>query len=303
MPSASDFPTQTFNAANYWVDVVYSTGPPDTTPPTVLSVTPAAGATGVSVSATATATFSEAMNAATITTSTVVLRNPSNGIVSSTVAYNAATHVVTLTPSAALAVSTTYTATITGGSGGVKDISGNALVSNFVWSFTTGTGPTCPCTIWNAAAAPGQIASDTNAVELGVRFRADANGHITGVRFYKAATNTGTHTGSLWTNTGTLLATATFSGETASGWQQVAFSTPVAVTANTTYVVSYHTNVGNYGFDGAYFASAGVDNAPLHGLANGVDGANGVYLYGASAFPTSSFNAANYWVDVVFAQP
>ena len=52
---------------------------------------------------------------------------------------------------------------------------------------------------------------------------------------------------------------------------------------------------------GGYFTSAGVDNAPLHALANGVDGANGVYVYGASAFPTQTFNAANYWVDVVFA--
>ena len=134
-----------------------------------------------------------------------------------------------------------------------------------------------------------------------MRFRADTNGTATGVRFYKGATNTGTHVGSLWTNTGTLLATATFTSETASGWQQVTFAAPVTLTANTTYVVSYHTNTGNYGVNGAYFASAGVDNAPLHALATGVDGANGVYVYGASAFPTQTFNAANYWVDVVFA--
>jgi hypothetical protein len=283
------------------VDVVYNTAAPDTTPPTVLSVTPVNGATGVSVAASATATFSEAMNAATMTTSTVVLRNPSNGIITSTVSYNAGTNVATLTPTAALAASTTYTLTITGGSGGVKDLAGNALASNFVWSFTTGTGTTCPCTIWNASATPAQIATgDSSPVELGVRFRADANGTISGVRFYKAATNTGTHVGSLWSNSGTLLATATFTGETASGWQQVSFSTPVSITANTTYVISYHTNTGNYGYNGAYFASAGADNAPLHALANGVDGANGVYLYGATAFPTQTWNATNYWVDVVY---
>jgi hypothetical protein len=297
----SAFPTQTFNATNYWVDVVYNTGAPDTTPPTVLSVAPVNGATGVSVTASATATFSEAMNAATITTSTVVLRNPSNGIVASSVTYNASTNVATVTPTQALAASTTFTATITGGSAGVKDVSGNALASNFVWSFTTGAGTTCPCTIWNASATPAQIeTSDSSAVELGLRFRADRNGTITGVRFYKAGTNTGTHIGSLWSNTGTLLATATFSGETASGWQQVLFTTPIAVTANTTYVVSYHTDTGNYGFTGGAFTSAGVDNAPLHALATGVDGANGVYRYGATAFPTNAFNATNYWVDVVF---
>jgi hypothetical protein len=68
-----------------------------------------------------------------------------------------------------------------------------------------------------------------------------------------------------------------------------------------TYVISYHTDTGNYGFGGAYFTSAGVDNPPLHALADGADGANGVYLYGAGAFPTESFNGANYWVDVVYS--
>ena len=296
---ASTFPTQTFNASNYWVDVVYNVAAPDTTPPTVSSVTPN-GLPPVSPATSVTATFSEAMNASTITTSTFVLRNPGGNIVASTVGYNTGTNVATLTPSAPLAASTTYTATITGGAGGVKDLAGNALASNFVWSFTTGTGPTCPCTIWSASTTPGGTANDPNAVELGVRFRADSSGTITGIRFYKAATNTGTHTGSLWSNSGTLLATATFTGESASGWQQVTFGSPVTVTANTTYVASYHTNAGNYSVNPAYFASAGVDNAPLHALATGVDGANGVYLYGASAFPTQTFNAANYWVDVVF---
>jgi hypothetical protein len=301
---AGGFPTQTFNATNYWVDVVYNTGAPDTTPPTVTSVTPANGATGVGVGTSVAATFSEAMSASTITTSTVVLRNPSNAIVTSTVSYNTSTNVATLTPTPALAASTTYTATITGGSSGVKDLAGNALASNFVWSFTTGAASTCPCSIWSPSATPAVLAAnDASAVELGVRFRADANGSITGVRFYKAATNTGTHVGNLWTNSGTVLATATFSGETASGWQQVTFSTPVAITANTTYVVSYHTSVGNYSVNSAAFASAGVDNAPLHALATGVDGANGVYLYGASAFPTQTYNATNYWIDVVYISP
>ena len=51
---------------------------------------------------------------------------------------------------------------------------------------------------------------------------------------------------------------------------------------------------------GGYFP-AGVDNAPLHALRNGIDGGNGVYRYGAGgAFPTNTFSASNYWVDVVF---
>ena len=77
-------------------------------------------------------------------------------------------------------------------------------------------------------------ADDTNAVELGFKFQADTNGQITGIRFYKGPQNTGPHVADLWSSTGTLLATATFSNETASGWQQVNFSNPVAITAGTT---------------------------------------------------------------------
>jgi hypothetical protein len=157
-------------------------------------------------------------------------------------------------------------------------------------------------TIWPSTAAPGVAAdSDTGAVELGVKFRADSSGTITGIRFYKASTNTGTHIGSLWTIAGARLATATFANETASGWQQVNFSSPVAITANTVYVASYHTNVGHYSCDQTYFAGKGVDNTPLHALADGVSGNNGVYAYGStSAFPTQGWNSSNYWVDVVF---
>ena len=149
--------------------------------------------------------------------------------------------------------------------------------------------------------------SDTRAVELGVKFKADVNGQITGIRFYKSTTNTGTHTGTLWRcsntgcTTGTKLATATFTGETGSGWQQVSFATPVNITANTVYVASYHTDQGHYADDTGYFATAGVDNPPLYALPNGVSGPNGVYRYGStSGFPTNTSQADNYWVDVVF---
>ena len=109
----------------------------DITPPTVTSVTPVNGATGVSVSTTASAIFNEAMNASTINGSTIELRNPSNALITATVSYNAATRTVTLTPSAALANSTVYTVTIKGGASGVKDAAGNALASDYSWSFTT----------------------------------------------------------------------------------------------------------------------------------------------------------------------
>ncbi|MDR7160362.1 hypothetical protein J2X42_003081 [Arthrobacter sp. BE255] len=69
--------------------------------------------------------------------------------------------------------------------------------------------------------------------------------------------------------------------------------------ANTTYVVSYYAPNGFYSSSSGYFNSA-ADRAPLHGLASGTEGSNGVYRYGSQSFPTDSWNNTNYWVDVVF---
>jgi hypothetical protein len=161
---------------------------------------------------------------------------------------------------------------------------------------------TAVTTLWPGTAVPTVVdGGPDSALELGVKFRSDTAGYITGIRFYKASANTGTHVGNLWTSTGKLLATAMFSGETASGWQQVNFATPVSITANTVYVASYHANNGHYSNDNNYFSVNGVDNPPLHALANGVSGGNGVYAYGSSsAFPNQTWNARNYWVDVVW---
>jgi hypothetical protein len=142
--------------------------------------------------------------------------------------------------------------------------------------------------------------SDTSPVNLGVKFTSDANGWITGIRFYKGAGNTGTHVGTLWNSSGNLLGQVTFSNESTAGWQQASFSTPIQVTAGTTYVASYFAPNGGYAVNSGMLASA-ADNAPLHALASGASGGNGVYLYGtAPAFPTNSYNSTNYWVDVVF---
>ena len=87
-----------------------------------------------------------------------------------------------------------------------------------------------------------------------------------------------------WTSTGTLLATATFTGETASGWQQVNFASPVAITANTTYVVSYHTETGFYSANLSYFATSGLTNGPLRALGNGESPAS-LVTWGAASGP------------------
>ncbi len=132
-----------------------------------------------------------------------------------------------------------------------------------------------------------------------MRFRSDVAGYITGIRFYKGSGNTGTHVGHLWTNTGTQLAAATFTNETASGWQEVSFSDPVGISANTPYVASYFAPAGHFALDRPYFSSA-HRNPPLRALADGSPaGANGLYNVGPG-FPNSSYQASNYWVDVVF---
>ena len=151
--------------------------------------------------------------------------------------------------------------------------------------------------MWSSTAKPANTSDpDSASVELGVKFYSDVSGFITGLRFYKGITNTGTHVADLWTSSGTLLATATFTSETGSGWQQVNFTSPVAITAGTTYVASYHTNVGHYADDQNYFASQ-YNSGSLHVPVNG-----GVYAYGgAGSFPTQVWNASNYWVDIVFS--
>jgi hypothetical protein len=293
------FPTLTFNDSNYWVDVVFDTSA-DTTAPTITNRTPAPGAVDVPVDTNVTVTFDEAVDPATITTSTVALRAVEGGTdVPATVSYTGTT--ATLDPTAALAPSTEYRVTI---AASVADPANNQLGTPDTWTFTTAAAPTfnCPCSIWPSSAIPGNAdAIDGDPIETGVKFRSEAAGWITGIRFYKGGLNTGTHVGHLWTGDGTLLAEATFTDETASGWQQVTLSPPVAIAADTTYVASYYSPSGYFAIDPGFFTSNGVDNPPLHALqAGGANGPNGVYLYSATGFPTAG-NTANYWVDVVFA--
>jgi hypothetical protein len=161
---------------------------------------------------------------------------------------------------------------------------------------------TCPCNVFGSQTPGTADSGDGGAVNLGMAFTTDTNGYITGARFYKASTNTGTHVADLWTASGTLLAQATFTNETASGWQQVTFSTPVAVTPGTTYVVSYYAPNGHYsvGFGGL---TTQVNAPPLYGLPSAAaPNGNGVFLYGsAPAFPTGTYYGSNYYVDPVFS--
>lgn len=147
--------------------------------------------------------------------------------------------------------------------------------------------------LWANATPVSPDTGADSAVTLGVRFSASKAGRITGLRFWKFATNTGAHVGNVWSAAGAKLATITFSGETASGWQTAMLASPVPVAAGTVYVASYQALAGHYAFTTAYFV------APY--TSGSLTATAGTYAYGAApTFPASTYQSGNYWVDVVF---
>lgn len=161
---------------------------------------------------------------------------------------------------------------------------------------------------WQNQPTPGTINTTENGtLELGVKFQVDVPGVIKSVRFYKATfQDTVTIPVSLWTSAGTLVGqtTITVSGN---GWKTATFASPLPVSPDTTYIASYHVNSATptdyvgYPYTPQYFSGSGVDNGPLHALASGLDGGNGVYADSTTpTVPTQTFNSTNYWIDVVF---
>ena len=140
------FPQTSSSAANYWVDVVYSPNGlgPDTIPPLISFTSPTGGATGVSVTGFISATFNKNIDPSTVTNTTFILKDNTNTPVTATVSYTAASRSATLIPSSPLNFTSVYTATVIGGSAGVKDTSGNALAADTSWSFTTSNPPPIP---------------------------------------------------------------------------------------------------------------------------------------------------------------
>ena len=282
---ASSFPSlYNGQAGSYLVDVVFSAA----------TVSAPATPTGVAVSGTTASSVSLTWNVASGATSYELLRKgPSD---SSYVQIGTSTS--TSYTDSTVTASTTYSYEVI-----AVNSAGDSSPSSAV---STTTPAAAPLSIWNDSAAPASnnqnifIGSTSGGVELGMKFQSSVAGTITGVQFYKGSLDTGTHTAELWSSSGQLLATATFTNETASGWQQVTFSTPVAIAANTTYIVSYHTNASNIAYTPNLLSSS-VTNGPLTALGNGVSGNNSVYSNGASSFPTLyNGQAGSYWVDVLF---
>lgn len=176
---------------------------PDTTPPIVVSVAPLPGETGVALSSTVRATFSEAVDAATVSTSTLTLEN-NGGPVAGAVTLTDFT--ATFTPSAPLAANTTYTARVTTG---VHDLAGNAMASDTTWTFTTGAAPDLtPPTVVAATPLPSSIGVPVGTTVSATFSEAIASGTLSSQTFFLSGTgaNGGVVAGTLALN-GT---TATF---------------------------------------------------------------------------------------------
>ncbi|MFT4165254.1 MAG: DUF4082 domain-containing protein [Microlunatus sp.] len=284
----NQFPVESFKQTNYYVDAVWSAT--DTTPLSVTSTSPVGGATSVPNEAKIKAVFSRAITGGS---ANFVVLDSDNVAVPGDTSYDSASKTASFTPNQALAANTTYTVTVT-----ADPVSGAGLAAPMQWSFTSAKAPAaagvCPCTLFDDSDGPTNAPeSETSKVQLGVAFRSNTAGTISAIRFYKAAANTGTHTVTLWSAAGSQLATATATNESTEGWQEVAFDSPIAINADTTYIASYTAPNGRYSAK-AGGLSAAITRSPLSTVANG-----GRYTYGTGA-PLSAAGA-NYFVDPVFA--
>lgn len=281
------FPSQSHQNANYYVDVSFTTT--DSSALIVLNQSPLPDASSTPTTTTVSAKYSKPLAAGS---AALMLKDANGATVAGATVYDAPTRTVTFTPNAPLAGFVKYTAKVTG-----TDTQGNPVSSGDMWSFTTVKPPNppgvCPCTLFDDSLTPTMLESvDLEPVTLGVRFTPDTNGQVTGVRFYKGLNNTGSHTSTLWAADGTVMATGTFTNESTTGWQTLTFASPVTVRKDTAYVASYRAT-RRYSATPNAFAAANLSRSPLT-----VTSAAGAYTYG-TGFPGSS-SSTSYLVDVVF---
>jgi glucose/arabinose dehydrogenase len=275
------FPTGSYDSSNYFRDLTFvpgSGGGGDTTPPTVSITQPSGGTVGgmVTIAATSADNIGVAglqfqVDGLNLGSEVPTPPSPSGISWDSTSVANGS-HLLT--------------AVVHDAAGNYTSASVTVTVANQLSSQTLLTTQTPAL----------QDISNGRAYELGVRVLSDVAGQITALRFWKGANEGSTHTGHVWTATGQLLATVTFSNESASGWQQQSLATPVSVAANTEYVVSVTTPPNDlFVVTQNVFAATPLVNGHLRALAgnNGVFGPIGT-------FPAGSYDSSNYFRDLVF---
>lgn len=310
----SAYPFASYGAANYWVDAMYINST-SATPPSVTSQTPSPDATNVAVADTVTATFDQQLTPASVNTSTFLAQDAQGVSVPGTVSYDAATRTAQFVVDSLWQTGGRYTVTLKGGPGGIQDMDGRFMAADVSWSFTASSTPLgCPCSLENRQAPSDYSATyqetSPNGLELGMKIVPRTNGYITAIRFYKPIINPDTaHVGHIWDASGTLLATATITNESDYGWQEGKLDTPLRVTRDQLYIVSYNTPSKYYvatvgGLD-APMITPGIAAYPTGDSRNAAAGSglmNSVYSLTANTYPSVGATGNRvYYIDAVFA--
>lgn len=279
---ASEYPASRVSTS-YLVDVRFQ---PESLPvtATITERSPAAGSTDAAVDTGIVATFSEGLEpGAYLQVST------GQGTVTGSVTSSNAGKTLTFTPDEPLPAATVVTVA-------PKNIigseSGEATIAP--WTFRT-VGDIQGLRTFLGEQQPGQLnPGDNAAVELGVKLTTQKDIKVHALRYFQGPQGLGEHTGSIWDSSGNLLATAAYADASEPGWQIVYLDAPIELQANSEFTVSYHAPAGGYVFTPADFANGKTDG--VLGLA----GTNGLFSYGPSDIPSSSWNNSNYFADLVY---
>jgi hypothetical protein len=138
---------------------------------------------------------------------------------------------------------------------------------------------------------------------LGLKFWSSQSGRISAIRFYRAAASPTGYVARLYSAGGVVLGSATLTSDSCSVpcWEVASFASPISISANTTYIAAYYSPSGEGAADPNELMN-GVMNGPLIAPASSAVGGNGVYN-SKNAFPKSSYESSNYYVDVMFVPP
>ena len=274
------FPTSSSNAANYWVDVIFT---PTIYAFSLTNITDSKGCSNSGNLQTLTVTSA-------ITCDTIPVPDSIKPVVLPTAKIG----------NSAFCSGQSFNLVLDSATGpGPYDLVINGTTYNNIAVGQTITKINSnPQRIWDSVPSPNNY--EDSPVELGLKFKSSKAGYIKGIRFFSSNNASGAYTGHLWSSGGTLLDSVVYTNITASGWQEALFVEPLPIMADTVYIASYHSAKGLYSATSGGLANS-ITNGVLTALGSGVAGVNGLYNYGSSpTFPTSSFNATNYWVDVIF---
>jgi hypothetical protein len=194
----------------------------------------------------------------------------------------------------------------------MKKLSLLVALTIFAVVLLAGAASAAPVGLWDASAPPpvgfdaagnpasgGLTCADYFNTELGVKFEADRNIAVVGVRFWRNDSAERTWTGSLWNADGTLLRTGP-DGTSGTGWQEVFFAEPKLMVPGDRFIASYYhdgytSRVGE-AWTWYYFTPSGWTFGPVTALKSLDAEGNGVYIKGASVFPNLTYRDLNYWV-------